>query len=130
MTGNPPEERRLPIFDSVESSWFSGSRRTPDSSSDAAASGNRWSSPADGEWQRTAQTADSPVTGAPTAAGLPQRLPSANLLPGAIPDAQPAALPSRSPAEARDRLSRLQRGAAEGRIAESGGFRPPGEDQA
>ncbi len=130
MTGSPSEERRLPIFDSVESSWFSAGRRAADSSSGAAATPNRWSSPADGEWQRTAQTAESPVAGAPTAAGLPQRLPNTNLLPGSIPEAEPAALPSRSPAEARDRLSRLQHGTAEGRIAGSGGFRPAGDDQA
>ncbi|HEV2451764.1 MAG TPA: HAMP domain-containing protein, partial [Streptosporangiaceae bacterium] len=113
--GNPAEERRLPIFDAVESHWFEGGRRTSGSSRTV---GNRWSSPADEGW-RVAKTIETPTTGAPTTAGLPRRLPNANLVPGAIPGAPPAAVPSRSAVEARDRLTGLQRGVAEGRAAAS-----------
>jgi hypothetical protein len=120
------EERRLPIFDSVESHWFSGGRRTP---SPPRTAENPWSSPADEGW-RAAKTVESPAAGSPTPAGLPQRVPNANLVPGAIPGAQqPAALPARSPAEARDRLAGLQRGAAEGRTAASEAGKPAGEDE-
>ncbi len=124
-TGNPAEERRLPIFDAVESNWFKGGRRTPGSSRTA---GNRWSSPGDDGW-RAANTVESPTVGSPTAAGLPQRLPNANLVPGAIPSAQPATMPARSAAEARDRLAGLQRGVTEGRTAVGESARPTGEDR-
>jgi len=124
-TGNPAEERRLPIFDAVESNWFKGGRRTPGSSRTA---GNRWSSPGDDGW-RAANTVESPTVGSPTAAGLPQRLPNANLVPGAIPSAQPATMPARSAAEARDRLAGLQRGVTEGRTAAGESARPTGEDR-
>ena len=123
--GNPAEERRLPIFDAVESHWFSGGRRTPGSSRTV---GNRWSSPADAGW-RAAETVESPTAGSPTAAGLPRRLPNANLVPGAIPSAQPATMPPRSAAEARDRLARLQRGVTEGRTAAGEAAKPTGDDE-
>jgi len=123
-TGNPAEERRLPIFDAVESHWFQGGRRTSGSSS---AAGNRWSSPADEGWH-AAKTVETPTTGAPTTAGLPRRLPNANLVPGAIPSAPPVAALSRSAAEARDRLTGLQRGVAEGRAAASETANPGAEE--
>jgi signal transduction histidine kinase len=71
---------RLPIYDSVESDWFRHSGklilpRQPSASS--------WTSPAD-EGFRAAQAAASPTTGAATAAGLPKRVPSANLIPGSV----------------------------------------------
>jgi hypothetical protein len=71
---------RLPIYDSVESDWFRHSGklilpRQPSASS--------WTSPAD-EGFRAAQAAVSPTTGAATAAGLPKRVPSANLIPGSV----------------------------------------------
>src|SRR5260370_1327269 len=47
-TGNPAEERRLPIFDAVESNWFKGGRRPPASSRTA---GHGGSSPADDRWR-------------------------------------------------------------------------------
>ncbi len=124
-TGNPAEERRLPIFDAIESHWFQGGRRTPGSPRTA---GNRWSSPADEGW-RAAKTVETPTTGAPTTAGLPRRLPNANLVPGAIPSAPPVAAPSRSAAEARDRLTGLQRGVTEGRAAASETANPGAEER-
>jgi signal transduction histidine kinase len=109
---------RLPIFDEVESLWFSrGGRKAFGSSGPSAASGGSWSSPADEGW-RAAETVDSPSSSGATAAGLPRRLPNANLIPGAIPSPQPPA-PSRSAAAARDRLAGFQRGVRKGRAASS-----------
>jgi len=110
---DPEETRRLPIFDAVESSWFSGSRAPGRS----AAAGSGRASPADEGW-RAARTVDSPASEGHTAAGLPRRTPNANLIPGAIPGTQPA-VPLRSAAAARDRLAGFQRGLTEGRAAAS-----------
>ena len=111
------ETRRLPIFDSVEASWFSGSREVPGSSGVTATAGRGWSSPADEGW-RAAETVQAPISGAPTSAGLPKRLPNANLVPGAIPGTPPVAANRSAPA-ARDRLAGFQRGASEGRAVAS-----------
>ena len=105
-------EQRLPVFNAVESRWFGEGHSAPGHTS---AAGSRWSSPADGGW-RAASAADSPSSAGSTAAGLPQRLPNANLVPGTIPSAEPA-MPNRSPAAARDRLAALQRGVDKGRAA-------------
>ena len=127
----PSERRRLPIFDSVESHWFSGGREASNSPGFTAAAGNRWSSPADAGWN-AAQTVDSPSSGGSTAAGLPKRLPSANLVPGAIPSAstEPVVAPTRSASAARDRLAGFQRGVSEARAAASEGADPGGEEDA
>jgi signal transduction histidine kinase len=124
----PAETRRLPIFDAVESNWFRGGREAPGNSSGlTAATGNRWSSPADQGWN-AAQTVDSPSSGGETTAGLPRRLPNANLVPGAIPGSEPV-LPKRSAAAARDRLAGFQRGIGEARAAASETTNPGGEDE-
>jgi signal transduction histidine kinase len=126
---NPAEERRLPIFEAVESSWFKGARQAPGSARTAVKAGGQWSSPADEGW-RAAQTVESPAAGSPTAAGLPRRLPNANLIPGTIPGSQPPAdVPSRSPADVRNRLAGFQRGVAEGRAAASEAGEPAGESE-
>ena len=127
-TGNPAEERRLPIFEAVESNWFKGGRRVPGSAHTAVRTGSQWSSPADVGW-RAAETVESPTVGSSTEAGLPRRQPNANLVPGAIPSAQPAAAPSRSPAEVRERLARFQRGATDGRAAASEAAGTTGDDE-
>ena len=113
---DPAEARGLPIYDSVNSVWFRSGRTSPLSPGPGAANASRWSSPADQGW-RAAETVSSPSSGGPTAAGLPRRLPNANLVPGAIPAGQPAAMPNLSASDARDRLAGLQRGLAEGRAA-------------
>ena len=118
---------RLPIYDAVESDWF---RRGGSSLSAGSRSGNSpWTSPGD-EGFRAAEAVASPSVGETTAAGLPKRVPSANLIPGSIggrqqgqqaaqaENRQPAeGAPGRSAEEVRDRLSNLQRGAREGRAA-------------
>jgi signal transduction histidine kinase len=134
-SGSRAEARggRLPIFDSVESDWFrrGGPPLTRDSSPVATTSGS-WTSPADDGF-RAAQAAASPATGEVTTAGLPKRVPSANLVPGKVghdqaPPARtqsPAASPALRTAEdvrkaadaVRNRMTGLQRGAREGRAA-------------
>jgi signal transduction histidine kinase len=121
------ETHRLPIFDAVESHWFRGDRKVPDASGLTDAAGSRWSSPADEGWH-AAQTVDSPSSGGQTTAGLPKRLPNANLVPGAIPSTQPVA-PNRSAAEARDRLAGFQRGFTQGRAVGSETANPGGVDE-
>ena len=118
----PAGTRRLPIFDAVESGWFRGGRMTPGSSGITSAAGSRWSSPADEGWH-AAETVDSPSSGGSTAAGLPQRLPNANLVPGTVPGTPPV-VPNRSPAAARDRLAGFQRGVSDGRAVASEAANP------
>jgi signal transduction histidine kinase len=121
----PPETRRLPIFDAVESNWFRGGREA--SSNSTTTAGSRWSSPADQGWN-VAATVDSPSSGGETTAGLPRRLPNANLVPGAIPGTEPV-LPTRSAAAARDRLAGFQRGVGEARATASETANPGGDDE-
>ena len=89
-------EQRLPIFDSLESDWFrrsgkslattqrpQGARpRRPCPAAPAAAQGS-WTSPADEGW-RAAQAVATPAAGETTQAGLPRRVPRANLVPGSV----------------------------------------------
>ena len=125
---NPAEARRLPIYEAVESSWFSAAvHRTPGPARTAVKAGGQWSSPADEGW-RAAQTVESPTVGSATEAGLPRRTPKANLIPGAIPSSQPAEMPSRSAADVRDRLAGFQRGVTKGRAAASEAGKPAGDD--
>jgi hypothetical protein len=123
MAGDAPGVR-LPIFDSIESEWF---RRGGTSFNGGSAAGPSWTSPADEGFRRAAETVGSPVAGQVTNAGLPQRVPSANLVPGSIsarpagqragqapPPPQPDG-PSRSPDEVRARLTGFQMRGREGR---------------
>ena len=125
---DPAEERRLPIYEAVESSWFSAARGAPGPARTAVKAGGQWSSPADEGW-RAAQTVESPAVGSATAAGLPRRTPNANLIPGTVPSSQLAEVPSRSAADVRDRLAGFQRGVTEGRAAASEAGRPTGENE-
>ncbi|HTX27760.1 MAG TPA: HAMP domain-containing protein [Streptosporangiaceae bacterium] len=131
----PPAEghadtRKLPIFDEMESRWFGAGRTIPGHPA-AAAAGSGWASSADEGW-RAAQTADAPTSVGSTAAGLPRRMPAANLIPGAIPAAPatpPLAAPTRSAAEARDRMAGFQRGVSEGRAAADEATQQAEDDQ-
>ena len=127
----PPagQEQRLPIFDSLESDWFrrsgttmTGPQRALDSSATQPADQGSWTSPADEGW-RAAQVVASPAAGATTQAGLPRRVPRANLVPGSVgsggsgsQDAV-AEAPARSADTVRSRMSSFQRGVREGRAA-------------
>ena len=124
--GDRGGEQRLPVFNSVESAWFSQGRSAPSSPGQTSAAGSGWSSPADAGW-RAARAVDSPSSAGSTAAKLPKRQPNANLVPGTIPSPEPV-LPNRSPAAARDRLAALKRGVDKGRAA-TRQAENPGEDE-
>jgi signal transduction histidine kinase len=138
-------ENRLPIFEAVESDWFRRGRvgvssGTSRGGSTGLADSGRWatqpvsvsaplpvpvpepevtwrSSAADEGWEAAA-AASSPSTGGTTEAGLPKRVPRANLVPGTAPP-EAAAPPSRSASVTRDRFASFQRGIREGRRAVS-----------
>ena len=111
------EDNRLPIFEAVESDWFRRGRPALDSSSDQTerAPVRAWSSPADEGW-KVAEAAVAPVSGGTTVAGLPRRVPKANLIPGTAQEST-APAPVRSASATRDRFASLQRGMREGRAA-------------
>ena len=144
------EQNRLPIFEAVESDWFRRVRRvvsTPGQSqeggngggngggsaiSSGGASGS-WASPADEGWQ-AAQVVHAPASAGITSAGLPKRVPKANLVPGtaatpAVGQAARAAASVRSAAATRDRFASYQRGVLRGRAVASGAGSEGGEDE-
>jgi signal transduction histidine kinase len=128
---------RLPIFEAVESDWFRRGRSAmggwpgPDAPASVAAGPGAgtgtvqapeevaWSTPSDQGWEAAAAVS-SPATGGTTPAGLPKRVPQANLVPGAASPEPVAPAPARSAAATRERLSSFQRGSREGRAAASG----------
>ncbi|MFJ2031349.1 nitrate- and nitrite sensing domain-containing protein [Streptosporangium sp. NPDC087985] len=76
-----------------------------------------WSTPADQGWA-AAEVAKKPVEGGTTGAGLPKRVPKANLVPGAASAAPAAPAPPMPPISAervRSRLSSFQQGVRQGR---------------
>ena len=144
------EQNRLPIFEAVESDWFRRVRRvvsTPGQSQEGGNGGNggssggvmssgtsgSWASPADEGWQ-AAQVVHAPASAGMTSAGLPKRVPKANLVPGtaatpAVGQAARAAASVRSAAATRDRFASYQRGVLRGRAAASGTGSDGGEDE-
>ncbi len=124
------QDQRLPIFDSLESDWFrrsgksmSGPRQgTGPQPVVAAQTASTWTSPADDGW-RAAQVVAAPAAGETTTAGLPKRVPRANLVPGSVgggghdPDATVSTAPARTAEDIRSRMSSFQRGVREGRAA-------------
>jgi hypothetical protein len=112
----PADERRLPIYEAVESDWFANRHKQFDGT---AAPEAGWASPADKGWI-AAKAVVAPSSSGVTTSGLPVRVPRANLVPGAINGPQSAAPgPARSATAARDRLAGLQRGTSQGRAAAS-----------
>jgi hypothetical protein len=119
----PPEnghDQRLPIFDSLESDWFRRSGTSAESGGAAAPTDGSWNSPADEGW-RAAQVAAAPNAEENTTAGLPKRVPRANLVPGSVGSGEAApetaAPPSRSADDIRSRMSSFQRGVRQARAA-------------
>jgi signal transduction histidine kinase len=117
---SPAQDQRLPIFDSLESDWFRRSGKSLSQSSTTSASDTgSWNSPADEGW-RAAQVVASPTADETTTAGLPKRVPRANLVPGSVgggegtPEAAP---PARSADDIRSRMASFQRGVREARAA-------------
>jgi signal transduction histidine kinase len=125
------EENRLPIFESVESDWFRrgrhGADRPPARTGSGAVTAD-WTSPADAGWE-AAEVAHAPVSGGVTIAGLPKRVPKANLVPGGVGGTSPAPpAPTRSASQTRDRLSSFQRGVREARANSQSDEVPDVED--
>ncbi len=78
----------VPIYESMASEWFRRGNRMPNQEiprPHQAGTGAQagWNSPADAGW-RAAESAATPVHGQLTAAGLPQRIPRANMVPGSV----------------------------------------------
>jgi len=119
--GSPAQNQRLPIFDSLESDWFRRSGQTLNSGPAEKSAAQSWSSPAD-EGMRAARVAAAPATGETTTAGLPKRVPRANLVPGSVGAASAESsgetvAPSRSADDIRSRMSSFQRGVRDARAA-------------
>jgi hypothetical protein len=132
---SPPAEHfqtanRLPIVEAVESDWFrQGGQATVRFGVPAGEAGHGWSSPSDEGW-RAAASVHQPSSGGVTSAGLPKRVPRANLVPGAASVAESSTLaPARSPAATRDRFSSFQRGSRQGRAAATETDSDGGEDE-
>jgi signal transduction histidine kinase len=83
-------------------------------------------SAADQGWEAAA-AASSPATAGTTPAGLPKRVPQANLVPGTASPEPVAPMPARSAAVTRDRFASFQRGVREGRAAATGDEENSGE---
>jgi signal transduction histidine kinase len=115
--GSPAQDQRLPIFDSLESDWFRRSGKSL-GSGPAQEKAEAWSSPADEGW-RAARVAASPAAAETTTAGLPKRVPRANLVPGSVGggDDNEVAPPVRSADTIRTRMASFQRGVREARAA-------------
>jgi hypothetical protein len=129
-------EHRLPIFEAVESDWFRRGRpavgRPTTTEQQEPEQSNGWAtSPADEGW-RAAQAVSAPSSSGVTSAGLPKRVPQANLVPGAagsVAGSSPATTPSRSAAATRERFASFQRGVKEGRAAAGQAESDDGEDE-
>ena len=110
----PPAEgaegQRLPVFEAVESDWFRRVHNRVGLSAGTAEANYGWASPADDGW-RAAETVASPSSSGMTEAGLPKRVPQANLVPGTVAGPQPTAAstnpagPPRSAITTRERFS-------------------------
>jgi signal transduction histidine kinase len=136
-------QNRLPIFEAVESDWFRRGRSglggwpgPQESAGTSAAPGTTevreipevtWATPSDQGWEAAAAVS-SPSTGGTTPAGLPKRVPQANLVPGAASPEPVAPVPARSAAATRDRLTSFQRGSREGRAAATGDDNGPDQE--
>ncbi|WP_188316862.1 sensor histidine kinase [Solihabitans fulvus] len=150
-----PTTTRLPIYEEVLSQWFRTeeepeeveveAERDPRPQPSAAAEtalievqrpaprpreepGEQWHSPADEGWQAVqAKLSARPAAAPVTQAGLPKRVPKAQLVPGsaiapaaeiAAQEANAPVLPPRSPDVIRGRLSSFQQGLGRGRRRE------------
>ncbi|WP_283134206.1 sensor histidine kinase [Rhizohabitans arisaemae] len=124
-TGRPPawsSEEYLPIFAAVESDWFrsggaGGAGRRPGAEPAAAENAPpAWrASRSDSGWS-AAEAVQEPASGGVTSAGLPKRVPKANLVPGSADQGEAApAPPVLSADRVRNRLSSFQQGLRQGR---------------
>jgi HAMP domain-containing protein/CHASE3 domain sensor protein len=136
VTMTPGPASSLPIFEATRSDWFMAEREElpnahrqedqPEAGPEPEA-GPGAGAPALAETSSTPPDAtdaiDTPdATTLLTEAGLPRRMPRANLAPGAAeqPDDQPRATPTKSPEELRETLSSYHSGLEHGRLAADG----------
>jgi signal transduction histidine kinase len=113
-------ENRLPIFESVESDWFRRGGQPVGRALSQPEAVAAWSSPADAGWQ-AAEAVRAPVFADTTEAGLPKRVPKANLVPGGAGAVAPASPPpGRSASQTRQRLSSFQQGIRKARASGPG----------
>ncbi|MBV9447960.1 MAG: nitrate- and nitrite sensing domain-containing protein [Streptosporangiaceae bacterium] len=97
VSAQPALTEPVPIYESMASEWFRRGSRLPaqqmrpaspvravrDPGPAGAQAQAAWKSPADAGW-RAAESAATPVRGQLTSAGLPQRIPRANMVPGSV----------------------------------------------
>jgi len=88
----------------------------------------RWAASAADQGWEAAAAASAPATGGTTSAGLPKRVPQANLVPGTASPEPAAPVPTRSAAVTRERFASFQRGVREGRAAAAGDEGDSGEN--
>jgi signal transduction histidine kinase len=118
----PAQGGGLPIYESVESDWFRSRGRgmrpdEPCTGPQPVQPPPTWTSPGDDGWRAAAATI-TPAIGGTTAAGLPKRVPQANLVPGSASDQQTrTATMSEAAQIARSRLADFQRGSRRARAA-------------
>jgi hypothetical protein len=123
------EASRLPIFEAVESDWFRHGRHAVAGPGQEEEQAESWTSQADEGW-RAAELASAPSSAGLTPAGLPKRVPKANLVPGAAGHEPVGPVAVRSAAATRERFASFQRGVREGRAAmRGGGDGADGEDE-
>ena len=125
---NPAEARRLPIYEAVESSWFSGARRAPGSARTAVKAG--------GNGPRRPTTAGAGADGRIAGRWIPDRGGASEAAAERKPDPghHPGLATPRRCAEPfagrrPNRLAGFQRGVAEGRAAASEAGEPAGESE-
>jgi hypothetical protein len=124
----PAPGARLPIFESVESDWFHAHRQPPPPVTPPAVTPHDAAparTPPNDDDRRAAKTIVTSAVGGVTAAGLPRRIPRANLVPGSAdsPEGSPAG--PADPAEVvSSRLAGFQRGSRRARASPPGARRP------
>ena len=136
-------EDTVPLYEPTAAGWFLGggvpAARGPGAGQVGAWTPPNWDSPADAGWH-AAESAATPVRGQLTSAGLPQRIPRANIVPGSAGERareRPRQAPAddhpvtsgtpRSADAARNRLAGLQRGTRRAEDAVASHVREPAD---
>ena len=146
---NADDTMELPIFREVESAWFRTKRparpvqsgdqgqagqaaaeNRGDGGASSATTDSGWRTAADEGWRKASAAAQSHGTGT-TKAGLPKRVPMAQLVPGGV-EGSPTGTRSRSPDAVRGLLSAYHRGVQRGRqsSARTSSDEGPGKEHA
>jgi len=115
---------RLPIYDLLESDWFhrrgrslQGAEALTDSAQQGVPAAALWQPASDEGW-RAAKRAAAPSADGVTSAGLPRRVPQANIVPGSAGTlVSAAANPELSAESARNRMASFQYGLRRARAA-------------